>query len=304
MTMRPWIAALATIMLLTTRASAQPFEVVTRPDVEYVVHDGVKLTGDLYLPKGRDKAPVLVAVHGGGWQAASPVIYRHWGPYLAKHGYAVFAVRYRLNKPEARTWPGMVYDVKAAVQFVRAKAGELGLDPERIGLMGDSAGAHLASMVALAATEPMFSSQYGNDPNADTSAAVKAVVAVYGAFDLLAQWHHDQIARPRDQLTEKLLGASPAQNRRAFFDASPLSYATVDKNRVRFLLVHGTHDDIADPLKQSQVFLTALKQAGFFVRTIVIPGAGHFFWADPVEEPGSYNAQAAPQVLRFLEGAL
>ena len=60
MTMRPCLAALAAMLLLTTLASAQPYEVVTRPDVEYVVHDGVKLTGDLYLPKGRDKAPVLV----------------------------------------------------------------------------------------------------------------------------------------------------------------------------------------------------------------------------------------------------
>jgi dipeptidyl aminopeptidase/acylaminoacyl peptidase len=90
--------------------------------------------------------------------------------------------------------------------------------------------------------------------------------------------------------------------RRAYFDASPLSYATVDKNR--FLLVYGTADDIVDPVTQSQKFLTALKQAGFFVRTVVIPGGLHFWVADPVEEPGSFGAFAAPHVLRFLEGGL
>ena len=92
--------------------------------------------------------------------------------------------------------------------------------------------------------------------------------------------------------------------RRAYFDASPLSYATVDKNRTRFLLVHGTADDIVDMATQTEAFLKALKQAGFFVRTIVLPGAGHFWVADPVEEAGSNGAQVAPRLLRFLEGAL
>ena len=70
------------------------------------------------------------------------------------------------------------------------------------------------------------------------------------------------------------------------------------------LLVYGTADDIVDPQPQSQKFLTTLKQAGFFVRTVVIPGGTHFWVADPVEEAGSFGAFAAPRVLRFLEGAL
>ena len=220
---------------------------------------------------------------------------------------AVFAIGYRLSKPGAKTYPGAVYDVKAAVQFVRANAAQLGVDPDRIGLIGDSAGAHLVSLVALAGDEPLFSTEYRNDPHAATPANVKAVVGFYGVYDMQAQWQHDQIARPRDQITEKFLGASPMQSRRTYFDASPISYATVDKREktgTRFLLIHGTNDDIVDPQTQSQAFLTALKQAGFFVRTIVVPGAGHFWSVDPVEEPGSYGAQAAPQMLRFLRDGL
>ena len=118
---------------VTAQAHAQAYGVITRSDVEYAEHDGVKLAGDLYLPKGLDKAPVLVAVHGGGWQTGGPVFYRYWGPFLAKNGFAVFAVRYRLSKPGAKSFPGAVYDVKAAVQFVRANAAELGVDPDRIG---------------------------------------------------------------------------------------------------------------------------------------------------------------------------
>jgi acetyl esterase/lipase len=282
----------------------QEHKVAIKPDIVFAEHDGVRLLGDLYLPQGLGEAPVLVGVHGGGWQVGDRKFYRNWGGYLAKHGYAVFAIEYRLMKPGVKTWPGVVYDCRAAVQFVRANAAELGVDPNRIGLIGDSAGAHLAALVALAGEETLFSSEYGNDPCASTSVAVKVVVGFYGVYDLLAQWEHDQITRPRDSVTEKLLGCSPMISRRAFFEASPLSYATVDKNNARFLLIYGREDDIVEPATQSEKFLTALKQAGFFARTIVVPGAGHFWSVDPVEEPGSFGAYAGPRVLRFLAGQL
>ena len=279
-------------------------EVAIKPDIVFAEHDGVELLGDLYLPQGLREAPVLVGVHGGGWQVGDRKFYRHWGIYLAKHGYAVFAIEYRLMKPGIKTWPGVVGDCRAAVQFVRAKAVEFALDPERIGLIGDSAGAHLSALVALAREEPLFSSQYRNDPFAATPAGVKVVVGFYGVYDMVAQWEHDQITRPRDSVTEKLLGGPPMVSRKTFFEASPLSYATVDKNSTRFLLIYGREDDIVEPATQSEKFLTALKQAGFFARTIVVPGAGHFWSVDPVEEPGSFGAYAGPRVLRFLESQL
>jgi acetyl esterase/lipase len=278
-------------------------EVAIKPDIVFAEHDGVKLLGDLYLPKGVGKAPVLVAAHGGGWQLGDRKFYRNWGNYLAKHGYAVFAIEYRLMKPGLKTWPGVVGDCRTAVQFVRAKAADLGLDPERIGMIGDSAGAHLSALVALAGDEPLYSSLYPNDPYAAVPARVAAVIGFYGVYDMAAQWEHDQISRPRDPITEKLLGCSPMVSRKAFFEASPLSYATVDKNSARFLLIYGREDDIVDPATQSEKFLTALKQAGFFARTIVVPGAGHFWSVDPVEEPGSFGAYAGPRMLRFIEGA-
>jgi acetyl esterase/lipase len=277
---------------------ANEYEVATKPDIAFAEYDGVTLLGDLYLPKGVGKAPVLVGVHGGGWQIGDRKFYTHWGNYLAKHGYAVFAIEYRLMKPGVRTWPGAVYDTKAAVQFVGARAAEFGLDAERVGLIGDSAGAHLAALVALASEEPPFSGGPAPVP------AVKAVIGFYGVYDMLAQWEHDQVTRPRDQITEKLLGAPPMISRKLFFEASPLSYVTVDKNSTRFLLIYGREDDIVDPATQSEKFLTALKQAGFFARTIVVPGAGHFWAPEPFDEPGSFGAYAAPKLLRFLQTAL
>ena len=80
--------------------------------------------------------------------------------------------------------------------------------------------------------------------------------------------------------------------------------ATIDRNSTKFLLIYGREDEIVDPVTQSDRFLIALKQAGFFARNIVIPEAGHFWAADPVEEHGSFGARAAPRMLRFLEAAL
>ena len=304
-----WASPATVPLLLVTQiagaqiAGAQTYAVTTRPNVEYVVHDGVKLTGDLYLPKGLDKAPVIVAVHGGGWVAGSPDSLNAWAPEMARNGYAVFAIRYRLSKPGAISYPGAVYDVKSAVQFVRARAGELGLDPARVALAGASAGAHLASLVGLAGREPQFSARYRDDPNAAVPADVKAVISYYGVYDMQGQWTHDLASRAGDQITEKFLGVPPYKDRSIYFQASPASYATVDRTHARFMLIHGKEDDIVDP-KQATDFLTVLKQAGIPANIVLVPGAGHAFINEPVDESASYTAHVTPRVLRFLKTAL
>jgi acetyl esterase/lipase len=296
-------ALVVAVLLITTQvALAQTYAVTTKPNVEYVVHEGVKLTGDFYLPKGLDKAPVIVAVHGGGWQAGSPDSLNAWAPFMARNGYAVFAIRYRLAKPGAGSYPAAVYDVKAAVQFVRAKAAELGFDPTRVALAGASAGAHLASLVGIAGSEPQFSTQYRDDPNAAVPADVKVVISYYGVYDMQAQWTHDLVSRT-DSITEKFIGVPPTKDRRVYFEASPVAYATVDKNRTRFMLIHGKEDDIVDP-KQATDFLVLLKQAGFSANIALVPGAGHAFINEPQDETISFSAQVAPRLLRFLKAAL
>ena len=255
-------------------AQAATYEVTTRADIVFAEHDGVKLLGDLYSPKGLDKAPVLVAVHGGGWQVGSRKFYTNWGPYLAKNGIAVFAIEYRLMKPGVKTYPGAVYDTKAAVQYVRAKAAELGVDPERIGMIGDSAGGHLVGAggagrrgAALLQRIPLRSERRG-------------VVQGEGRGRLLRRLRHAGAVSARPG------GAAARQHRRevprrraahqpqGVLRASPISYATVDKNSTRFLLIHGTDDDIVDPPTQSIAFLNALNQASFLVRRVIIPGPG------------------------------
>jgi len=294
------MAALATLLAIRC-ASAVEYETANQTDIVYAEHDGTKLVGDLYLPKGKNKAPVLVAIHGGGWEIGNKQYYRYWGLFLSRAGYAVFSIDYRLGMPGK--YPAALYDAKAAVQFIRAKAADYNLDPDRIGVVGDSAGAHLAALVALAADQ--FNSAYRDDANANVSASVKCMIGFYGVYDLLGQWTHDQVARPHDNFVEKFLGVPPTQNRRLYFDASPVSYATEDRNRLRLLLIHGTDDDIVDAPTQSGAFAAALTQAGFSVRRIILPGAGHSWAREPFEsEPHSFSALAIPRLMRFLESSL
>jgi len=275
----------------------------TSMGLQYGCHNGTPLLGDLYLPQESGSHAVIVAVHGGGWQASSRDVYRYMGPHLAERGYAVFSIDYRLTRDGENCFPAAVQDARAAVQWLRSKREDLPIEPARIALMGDSAGAHLAAMVALAGDAPEFTDAYPDDPYAGTSTAVKAVIGVYGVYDLTAQWEHDVVSRPADNITEKLMGFPPMRDRRAWFSASPIAHATFAANSTAFLLAHGTSNDIVDPA-QTETFLRALKQSRFYVRKIDVPSAPHFWMADPVEETNSFPGFLAPRLLRFLADRL
>ena len=241
------------------------------------------LKAHFYLPKTGGKFPTVIAVHGGGWRLLNLDNYRYLGPWLAERGYALLAVTYRLATPERKCYPEAVEDVRSALKFARSEA-KLGIDPERIALLGDSSGAHLAALVALTERQP-----------------VKAVIGVYGVYDMAAQWRHDQLTRPRDHIVERFLGASLLDDRRLYFDASPLSYVSAKNNATAFLVAWGTADDIVDHPTQSEAFLEALKQAGHYARPAVLEGAPHFWVADPLDEEGSHSAFFAHRLLRFLQ---
>jgi acetyl esterase/lipase len=275
-----------------------------RREIEYAVHGGVSLKGHLYAPRGPGKFPVVIAVHGGGWRLANLDNYRTLGPWLAGHGYVVLAVTHRLSKPAEKVYPEAVQDVRAAVQFVKAMAPDLKADPERIALMGDSSGGHLAALVALAGEHALFREGNAADPHGRISTAVKVCVPIYAVLDLARQWRHDQVSRPRDQIVEKFLGASLIDDRSIYFDASPLSHVSSKNNGTAFLLAWGTEDDVVDHEEQSEAFLEALKQAGHYVRSVVVAGAPHFWIGDPLDEAGSHSGFFAPRLLRFLQARL
>ena len=272
--------------------------------LEYAIHDGVRLVGDFYKPVDATTCPVVIAVHGGAWKVGDASDFQYWGPWLASRGIAIYSIEYRLVRGEKNRYPAAVFDVRAAVQFVRANAMRLGIDPNRIALMGASAGAHLSALVALAGERMPFKSGHPDDLHEETSTEVKVVVAAYGVYDMLAQWEHDQIARPYDQITEIFLGSRPTEDKFRYFEASPLAYATTHANATSFLLTWGTDDDVVDWKTQSWPFVSALKQSGYFIRTVPVQAAPHFWMYAPIDEQHGYVGFVAPKVLRFLRERL
>src|SRR5262249_21582538 len=199
-----------------------------------------------------------------------------------------------------KTFPHAVQDALAAVQFVRGSAEEFRLGPERIGILGASAGANIGSLAALGGDAAIFKGGYKQDAHAAVSAKVKVLVGVYGGYDLLGMRQRYNGARPGENNIQNFIGAPPMESRQLYFDASPINYATYANNQIGVFLVCGTEDDLVERRANTDAFLLALKQAGFFVRPCIVPGAGHYFMNDPIDEPTSFTAFVAPRLLRFL----
>jgi len=269
------------------------------------------LLGDLYRPAGRGPHPVMVAVHGGGWGQGSRSCYRDWGRCLAANGFALFAVDRRHFKPDEAIYPRVIEDVQAAVRHLRSHAASFDLDPRRMGLMGDSSGGYLAALAGLVAAGapplPDRDTPCGEDAGREAqpaSAAVRVVVAFYGVFDLAAEWNFEQVARPFDRVTERLLGVPLVDDRRRYFDASPIAYATRDRNHVAFFLAWGTADEVVSEELHSRPFARTLAQAGFNVHTAIVPSAQHYWATEPHDDEMSPARLVAPRLVRFLRDYL
>ncbi|MBB4860308.1 acetyl esterase/lipase [Novosphingobium chloroacetimidivorans] len=272
-------------------------------DIVYAVHDGIELRGDFYRPSGAGPFPVVVAAPGGGWFVSDPRGLKSWGLHLARQGIAVFAVQYRAALAE-KTFPGAVCDVLAAIQFVRASAARFAIDPERIGLMGSSAGAHVTALAALAGDSPRFQDRQPVGGHTGIETSVKAFAGIYGVYDMFAHWQHEitDFGKAGERRSECFIGVPPYEDRQLYFDASPISHVRRAANKLAVFLAYGTADHVVSPSTQSEAFRRALKQAGFPVAECPVVGAGHFWFSDePIEEPGSHSGFIAPRLLRFFK---
>ncbi len=280
--------------------AVNPDQIETRPGLTYCTHDGVALAGDLYLPKGPGPFPVLVGVHGGGWVQGMRGQFQHWGRYLPARGIALFAISYRFATAKQKTFPHAVQDVLAAIQFVRGNAKEFRLAPDRVGIFGHSAGGNIGALAALGGRRPLFANGYPNDPHAGESTEVKVFAGVYGVYDVAEMWQKYNLQSPHQNNIAWFLGAPLPENRQLYFDASPINYAITANNKVAVHLSVGTEDDLVDRKANTDAFVLALKQAGFFVRTTILQGAPHYWGSDPIDEPGSFSGFLAPRLVRFL----
>jgi acetyl esterase/lipase len=258
-------------------------------DQVYRTDGSLRLDLDLYVPVSPAARPrhVVIMLHGGSWIGGTKAHYRR-DPRnlvirLATQGIVVAAVDYRLARPGEPTWPAVLDDVREAVRWVRRNADRLKIDADRIVLIGQSAGAHLAMLIA---TNPVELSTDG------VSARVQGVVSFYGATDLnrlveFRQLEHDPV--------RTFLGGSSAEFVRKANDASPLNHVSPDDPPM--LLLHGS-DDLWVPPEQSNLMAEALGRAGVANRLILVDGARHGF--ETLFEP-PLPRDLLPEILAFVE---
>ena len=271
-----------------------PREITTENGIVFAAVGQRELRLDLCTPAGDGPFPLIVCIHGGGWQSGNRHAFSEATRWLARQGYAAVTVDYRLA-PRHR-FPAPIEDVKAAVRFMRANAARYNIDPDRIGVWGRSAGGHLATMVGLTDKEDGLEGEGGS---ADRSSRVQAVVNFFGGFDVRtlklssageAELREGFGGKGLDGLVRDLLGTAdrtdPIMKR-----AAAATYADTDDPPV--LSVHGT-DDVLVPIAEARSFNQALKDAGVDSSLVELSDAGHGF-------AGRHQREARKVLLEFFD---
>ena len=232
--------------------------IIEHRNLVFAEYPNKKLELDLFLPTEpmAEPVPCVVCIHGGGWRVNRRVWFEPFAQYLASKGIAAVTIDYRML-PAVRIID-CVFDSKAAVRWVRANAEQYGIDPNRIGAIGASAGAHL---VALLGTTADMSELEGSGGNSHVSSAIQAVVGIATpAFTMSSSARRaERFGLSKDDL--RLL--SPYEN--ITKDAAPL------------YLIHGTVDQTVPP-KNSQEMYDKYKEASVHVELKWIPDEDHGFY--------------------------
>ena len=225
------------------------------------------LTMDYYKASGPAPHPAVIVIHGGGFIGGTSRngSEAYAADFLAPAGYAVFSINYRLYPAAALS--AMVADTQRAVRFVRHNAARYSVDPNRIALLGGSAGGYLSNMAGVLPPSTVTQPRDAVDRESD---AVQAVVTLYGLSDLATMQPE---ARPYlVRMAGAPEGASESLAGRALRDASPIAH--VRPGTPPFLLIHGDRDE-AVPIAQSLTLKAALEKAGNSVELITIPNGPH-----------------------------
>jgi acetyl esterase len=271
---------------LTGRASAGEAGAFTT--YTYATIEGQALRLDAYVPPAgvESNGAAVVVVHGGSWSSGGRGDFPLWNAWLARQGFAVFDVDYRLApQPNLAEATG---DVKCAVTWVKGHAGEFRLSPDRVALLGRSAGGHLALLAAYAAEDDARLPPSCSPPDCDgevygspilPDADVRAVVAFYAPTDLT--WAYDNPANGRvldgPAALRRFIGASPHESEAArtlYLLASPAAHVT--HTTPATLLVHGGQDQLVRA-ENMEMLAARLDRAGVPHREVFLAYAQHGF---------------------------
>lgn len=219
---------------------------------------------DLFVPTdGPGPYPAVVILHGGGWAKGSYVDHRQQAKTLAGQGYVAASVGYRLAP--RHKFPAQIHDVKCAVRWLRANADRYAVDRESVGVIGYSAGAHLALLLGLTQAQDGLE---GDGGHLEQSSSVQAVISLAGPTDLTRPDWPD-ITRP---IIFDWIGGSLEQMPNVYRTASPITY--VHRGAPPVLIVQGTEDKIV-PYEQAKLLRSALRRARVPSRLETMYGKGH-----------------------------
>lgn len=271
-----------------------PALVDIQSDIAYATHGDTTLQLDLYRPLVRSRPlPLVVVIHGGSWRSGSKEDMTEFSYDIAAQGMAAASIDYRLIQ-QGGTFPAPVLDVIDATAFLRDRASDFGIDPDRLAVLGVSAGGHLALMSGMVPDLSVL------DPArpAERPFEFKAIVNIEGPTDFTvdpADYSSRQIRLIEGFLGKTIADDPDGSHRRA---ASPVIYAREDGPPV--LTIHGTADQTV-PFAQAQALEAALEAARAPHSFIPIQGMDHIpgalWW-------GPYAQGYVPAMLAFLEDAL
>lgn len=222
--------------------------------------DNEKLLLDLYIPKvsSPDYLPVLIVIHGGAWcggDKADEGLNAEYARMAAKNGISAISINYRLS--QVATFPAQLEDVQSAILWLCNYAQELKIDVSRIGLLGASAGAHLASLLAVTMSSGVFNTS-AVIQSKKVDARIRAVVSICGPQDLLSL----ALSPPREDLPpviHQFIGGTPETHEHLYRRASPIFH--VNKDAPPFLFIHGEEDPTI-PIAQAIQMYKALENCG------------------------------------------
>lgn len=217
-----------------------------------------------------EKLPVLLWICGGGWEVCEPENRLVDLALIAKRGYLVAMAQYRTSG--ISTFPAQIIDVKTAIRYLRANAEELRIDPDRIALMGDSAGGHLVTLAGLTPDKPEFTSK----EYPGFSDRVQAVVDWYGVLSFTGMAENaskEQTENPVNCINKLFGNSLYAEQVKPLVElASPMNYIT--KDAPPFMILHGDKDPVV-PYSQSVELYEKLTALGVPADLWTIKGAGH-----------------------------
>ena len=246
--------------------------------------DGRSLEADVFLPPLEEKnRPAVLFIHGGGWIEGDRSQLRGYGILLARLGFVCMCNSYRLSNESI--WPAQIQDVNCAIRYLRANATDLGLDPDRIGVSGNSAGGHLSLMAAATNYDQIFEGEGGNN---EVSSEIKAVCAIYPPTTI----RQLEMVNPLENAFLMLMGKEAKKE--DYDKASPLNYVTEDYPPC--MLIHGSTDSVVR-LKDSTKFYEKLIEFNRPASLHIFSEEEHAFDG----EPDYGRAIADLQALFFLK---